>query len=118
MPSTASEFALQDRIQAASLAALYNPLDLDLIHIATIGNDTVVKVSYTGVVTLLPATHSQGNLFGRFLAPTTDLTKTIAQYFALAWPTNPQQSDILQLISPTGGSIVWHLDYLGVSYTP
>lgn len=117
MPSIATSFAMLKRIQSASSAALYNPLDLDLIQIATEGDDTVISVNFAGVVTLVPSTHTNGTLFGRYFAATTSLTMTVAQYFALAF-TNPQQYDILQMISGAGGGIVWHLDYLGVSYTP
>lgn len=118
MPSTASSFALLDRIQAASLAQLYNPLAKDLIHLKSIGNDTVVSVNSLGVVTLLPTTHTSGNLFGSYWCNTTSLTQSVAFYFNLAFPTNPQQLDIMQLWAPNGAGVVWHLDYQGVVWVP
>jgi hypothetical protein len=42
-------------------------------------------------------------------------TATTAALFADAF-SNPSNLDIVQIISPTGGSVVNYLDYLGVSH--
>jgi hypothetical protein len=39
---------------------------------------------------------------------------TVAQAFAAAFPTNPQNWDILQVIAP-GGTIGYYINYLGVA---
>ena len=44
-----------------------------------------------------------------------DNTATIAALFANAF-TNPSQSDIIQLVSPAGESVVNYIDYLGVGH--
>jgi hypothetical protein len=95
--------------------------NLDLLQIVIQGEDggfnpasVILNVDHAGVVHNPAVAATNGTRVGVFK---TNLAsgKTTAQYFADAF-ANPSLLDILQVISPTGGSVVKFLDYLGVSH--
>lgn len=129
MPATATPTALNARYSASSLAAYSNPSNYDLVQIVNSGDSSAsspastitVRVSSTGQVILLPGkgtSTGRNTLWGRFYAINTPDTSSLAAFFASAFGPNPQQLDVIQVLSPNGGAVVWHLDYLGVAYTP
>ncbi len=105
-----------------------NESGADLLQIKNEGNQVIVAVDYLGNVWfnasgLTPTTGTGGSglftdhrtLVGSFrTVPNTSIT-TVAQAFAAAFPTNPQNWDIFQVIAP-GGSIGYFVDYLGVAH--
>lgn len=94
--------------------------NLDLLQIVGAGDPgsnppvpvVLLNVDHAGVVHNPAVAATNGTRVGQF--HTNRLSGTTAQLFADAF-TNLSQLDILQVISPTGGSIVKYLDYLGVS---
>jgi len=89
--------------------------NLDLLQIVdNNGQSVLVNVDHAGVVHNPASSATNGTRVGVF---ETNLASgdTTAHYFANAF-ANPSLVDILQVISPTGGSVVKYLDYLGVSH--
>lgn len=97
-----------------------NSNTLDLLQIIDHSGNILVNVSSAGVVNKpasSPTTDDTGLPKARLAAFYTRLTSaaTLAQLFADVF-SNPSSLDILQIISPTGGSIVNWLDSVGVSH--
>jgi len=88
--------------------------NLDLLQIIDNGGLVVLNVDHAGVVHNPAASATNGARVGVFQTRLAS-GDTTAHYFADAF-ANPSQLDILQVISPTGGSVVKFLDYLGVSH--
>jgi hypothetical protein len=92
--------------------------NLDLLQIVSQGEPGIaptvlLNVSHAGVVNNPASGATNGTRVGQF--HTNLASGTTAQLFADAF-ANLSLLDILQVISPTGGSIVNYLDYLGVSH--
>jgi hypothetical protein len=92
-----------------TLAALPNPLSLDLLAIFGEGGKCLVKVSSTGVVSKNPTTHTTKALFNHFYSRLAS-TATLQQISNDVWSENKSQQDILQ-VRAQGGIGIWHLDY-------
>ncbi len=96
--------------------------NLDLLQIIEEGQpgttpSVVLNVDYLGVVHYAASSPTNGTRCGQFYTRLTYVTTsnpTLAQLFADVF-TNPDNSDILQIISPGGGS-VYYLDYAGVAH--
>ena len=88
--------------------------NLDLIQIVDQGGLVVLNVDHAGVVHNPKSNATNGTRVGVFQTRLAS-GDTTAHYFADAF-TNPSQSDILQVINPSGGNVVNYLDYLGVSH--
>ena len=127
MPSTATVGTLIGQFAVpggAALSAYPNPNSLDLFQIRNAGDqndpqgNVMLRVSSAGVVTANPASASQtnGTLFGVYWAGAVANGLSAAQYVAAAFPFNPDNLDIFQVINPQGGVGLFHLDYLGVAY--
>jgi len=95
--------------------------NLDLLQIIIDGQGggfnpptVALNVDHAGVVHNPAVNPTNGTRVGVF---TTTLAAgdTTAHYFANAF-SNPSNLDILQVVSPTGGSVVKFLDYQGVSH--
>lgn len=93
------------------------PQNLDLIHIAAIGGEKLVVVTYQGTVLRntgsTPPTASEGVRVGRYLTRLSPSASTAA-IFADAF-SNPSLLDILHVVNE-GGNISYYLDYLGVAH--
>jgi hypothetical protein len=93
---------------------------LDLLQIVDANGNILLNVTSAGVVNnpaVAATTDDSGLPKTRLGAYRTHLTSaaSTASMFADAF-TNPSNLDIVQIISPTGGSVVNYLDYLGVSH--
>lgn len=103
--------------------------DLDLLQIIEAGDPgesstgriptVIANVDYQGTVSypLSQTSATNGTRCGQFRTRLTYVSQsnpTLAQLFADVF-TNPDNSDILQIISPGGGS-VYYLDYAGVAH--
>jgi hypothetical protein len=117
MAATAT--AVLEQINGSSFATAYPQVggiaqNIDLLQIVDEGGNVLLNVDYAGVVHN-PASGNTGNntRIGQFLTRRT--SGTTAQLFADAF-TNPSQQDILQVISPSGGSVAAYIDYLGVKH--
>lgn len=87
---------------------------LDILQIVDEGQGVVLNVDSSGVVHNPASGATNGTHYGVYQTRLAS-GDTTAHYFADAF-TNPSNADILQVISPTGGSVVNYLDYLGVSH--
>lgn len=87
--------------------------NLDLIQIVDNGGRILFKVNHSGVVSAGPS-GTNGTRIGVFQSRL-GTTATRAQVFADAF-ANPSRLDILHVVKPTGGLLVYYLDYLGVSH--
>lgn len=87
--------------------------NLDLLQIVDEGQGVLLNVDHAGVVHNPASAATNGTRVGVF--QTLLAAGTTAALFASAF-ANPSNLDILQVISPTGGSVVKFLDYLGVSH--
>jgi hypothetical protein len=95
--------------------------NLDLLQIVIQGQvgglntvNCVLNVDHAGVVHNPASSPTDGTRVGVFQSRLA-AGDTTAHYFADAF-ANPSQSDILQVINPSGGNVVNYLDYLGVSH--
>lgn len=88
--------------------------NLDLLQIVDEGQGVVLNVDHAGVVHNPAVNATNGTRVGVFQT-TLAAADTTAHYFANAF-ANPSNLDILQVISPTGGSVVKFLDFQGVSH--
>jgi len=88
--------------------------NLDLLQIVDEGQGVVLNVDHAGVVHNPASSATNGTRVGVFQTKLAS-GDTTAHYFADAF-TNLAKLDILQVISPTGGSVLKYLDYLGVSH--
>jgi hypothetical protein len=93
---------------------------MDILQIVDANGNILLNVDKAGVVhnpASSATTDDSGLPQTRLGAYRTHLTSaaTTAAMFADAF-TNPSNLDIVQIISPTGGSVVNYLDYLGVSH--
>ncbi len=88
--------------------------NLDVLQIVDEGQGVVLNVDHAGVVHNPAVSATNGTRLGVFQ---TSLASgdTTAHYFTNAF-SNPANLDIVQIISPTGGSIVKYLDFQGVSH--
>jgi len=88
--------------------------NLDIFNIVDEGGNVLLNVNYLGVVNN-PASGSTGSntRVGQF--QTRLASGTTAALFADAF-SNPSLLDILQVVSPNGGSVVKYIDYLGVAH--
>lgn len=95
--------------QGASLAAAFtNPNGLDILQVINFGGTVVYNLTSAGVANTNPASPTATALFQR----------NGANSLALAFPGNSvQQLDLLQVIKPNGGAIVFRVDYLGATHT-
>ena len=91
---------------ATVAAAFSNPQHLDLIQIIQPNDGSCIyNVDYLGVKHIPAASPTGQALLGKFSGA------TVAAAF-----TNPGHDDLLQVIQPNDGSIVYYLDYLGVNH--
>ncbi len=89
--------------------------NLDILQIVdNNGQGVLLNVDHAGVVHNPAVNATNGTRVGVF-ETTLASGDTTAHYFANAF-TNPSNLDILQVISPTGGSVVNYIDFLGVSH--
>lgn len=93
---------------------------LDLLHILSPNGESILlNVDSTGAVhnpAVSPTTTASGVSDTNVGAFKSNISSgTTAQLFAATF-TNLSNQDILQLISPTGGSILNYIDYQGVSH--
>lgn len=126
----ATTYSLQRRYNGQSLLLAFpdNESFADILQIENQGGQIIVSVSYNGVVNFnaagLTSTTGQGGAglytLNRQLdrkyrtVPGTTIT-TVAQAFAAAFPLNPQNLDIIQVIN-AGGNISYWLDSTGVAH--
>ena len=106
-----------------------NVSQADLFQIENEGGQVIVAVDYLGNVWFnasgLTASFGSGGsgLYtvnrqvdgGKFRTVPGSTTSTVAQAFAAAFPTNPQNLDIIQVVAP-GGNPGYYVDYLGVAH--
>lgn len=103
--------AIIGRFSGATVAAAFtNPLALDLIQVIDDGGNVIFNVDSTGVAhdPAVSETTRGGvpiALIGQYRGA------TIAEAFS-----NPSNLDLLQIIQPNDGSIVYYLDYLGADH--
>lgn len=88
--------------------------NLDLLQIVDEGQGVVLNVDHAGVVHNPASSATSGTRVGVFQTKLAS-GDTTAHYFADAF-ANPSQIDILQVISPTGGSVLKYIDFQGVSH--
>ena len=98
-----------------TLSSLPNAQSLDLLQIFGEGQNCLIRVSSTGVVTQNVTNQTTQALFGRYMSKLTSAA-SVAQVFADAFRENNANQDILQVKAPTSVG-VYHLDYLGVAYS-
>ncbi len=99
--------------QGASLAVAFtNPQGLDIIQVINDGGAVIYNLDKNGVATTNPASPSKVDNVPQAL-----YKQFGAGSLALAF-SNPGNLDLLQVISPTGGAAVFHVDYLGAAHTP
>lgn len=123
----ATNFAVLAQISGTSWANAFPQVggpaqNRDILQIVDdSGMNVLVNVDYQGVVhnpavnpTLVAGTAGATRL-GQFRVTGLDGTASTAALFANAF-SNPSNQDIVQIISPTGGSIVNYIDYQGVSH--
>jgi hypothetical protein len=119
---SATLYALQGRYNGSSLINAFvggSLANQDLIQLVIPGDLTsgdpptvVLNVDYTGAVHNPASSPTQGTRIGTFQTSAA-AGSTTAQFFAGAWPTNPQNLDIVQVINE-GGNISYYLNYQGV----
>jgi len=134
MPATNGALLAQYQSYAAStpvVASAFtdNTSQADLLQIANDdGTAILAAVDYTGTVQFnasgLTASLGSGGtgkytlnrqVIGQFRTnPGTTIT-TVAQAFAAAFPTNPQNQDIIQIVQQ-GANVAYYVDSLGVSH--
>ena len=133
---SATNQALIGRYPGASLLAAFGPngSQADILQIGGGPNNSpeftiYVSVDYTGAVHfnssgLTPTNGkggnglytTQGTLVGRFpLAGINLFPSSVAQVFAEAFPNNPSNLDIIQIVNQ-GGNISYWLDSTGVAH--
>lgn len=88
--------------------------NLDVLQIVDEGQGVVLNVDHAGVVHNPASSATLGTRLGVFQT-TLAAGDTTAHYFANAF-ANPSNLDIVQIVSPTGGSVVKFLDFQGVSH--
>ena len=89
------------------------PQNLDILQIVDLaGENVLINVDYAGTVHNPASGATSGTRCGQFRS--TRSSGTTAQIFAATF-TNPDNSDILQVVSP-GGNVPKYIDYLGVSH--
>jgi hypothetical protein len=87
--------------------------NLDILQIVDIkGENVLINVDYAGVVHNPASGNTNGTRCGQFRS--TLSSGTTAAIFAATF-TNPDNSDILQVVSP-GGNVPVYIDYAGVSH--
>lgn len=108
--------AMLGRLQGTSWAnALANNIQaLDTIQIVDHSGNIVVNVDKDGVVHKPASSPTNGTHYGPYYTRLTS-SASVAALFADAF-SDFDNSDILQLISPTGGSILNYIDFQGVSH--
>lgn len=127
---SATTYSLMRRYEGQSLLLAFpdNESLADILQIENQGGQVIVSVSYNGTVNFnasgLTFTTGQGGaglytlnrqLDGKYrTVPGTTIT-TVAQAFAAAFPLNPQNQDIIQVIN-IGGSVGYYIDYTGVAH--
>lgn len=128
--AAATTYCLQRRYNGQSLLLAFNDNEssADILQIATPGGTVIVSVSFNGTVNFnangLTSTTGAGGSGLYTLNRTLDrqyrtipgqVITTVAQAFASAFPTNPQNLDIIQVIN-AGGNISYWLDVNGVAH--
>jgi len=108
--------AMLGRLQGTSWAtALANNVQaLDMIQIVDHSGNILVNVDQNGVVNKPASSPTNGTHYGPYYTRLTS-SASLAAIFADAF-SDFDNSDILQLISPTGGSILKWIDNQGVSH--
>lgn len=108
MPSTASNGTVVGVFSGTSLGAAFtNPQSLDILQVINEGGTVVWNMTSAGVTNTNPASPTATALYQRVFGAT----------LAVAWE-NLSQLDLLQVVNPSGQSVVFHVDYLGTAYTP
>ena len=100
----------------------------DILQIENQGGEVIVSVSYNGTVNFnaagLTATTGQGGaglytlnrqLDRKYRTVPGSTITTVAQAFAAAFPLNPLNQDIIQVIN-VGGNVSYYIDYTGVAH--
>jgi hypothetical protein len=96
---------------ATFAAAFTNPSQLDVFQVINEGGKCVWKCDFQGNVTVNPSTFTSSALFPELFGA------TFAAALASASQTqNPL--DFIQIISPVGAVLVYHIDSAGNSHTP
>lgn len=123
----ATNFAVLAKISGTSWANAFPQVggpaqNLDILQIVDdSGLSVLLNVDYAGVVhnpasnPTVAAGNSGATRLGQFRVTGLDSSATTAQLFANVF-FNPSLQDIIQVVSPTGGSIVNYIDYQGVSH--
>lgn len=127
---SATTYSLMRRYEGQSLLLAFpdNESLADILQIENQGGQVIVSVSYNGTVNFnasgLTSTTGQGGAglytLNRQLdrkyrtVPGTTIT-TVAQAFAAAFPLNPQNQDIIQVIN-IGGAISYWVDVQGMAH--
>lgn len=136
----ATPYSVYNRYNSYATSAPYiasaftdNKSNADLLQIQNEGGQVIAAVDYTGTVQFnasgLTASEGSGGtglytynrqVVGLFRTINSNpaqstLITTVAQAFAAAFSLNPQNWDIIQVISP-GGTIGYYVDYLGVAH--
>ena len=92
--------------QGSSYATAFtNPESLDLIQVINEGGKVVWNLTSAGVANTNPASYTGNALLGQYFGSS----------FAAAF-TNPSSLDLIQIVSPTGESIVNYVNYAGVAH--
>lgn len=131
--ASATTYCLQRRYNGQSLLLAFtdNPTSADILQIVAPGGEVIVSVSYNGTVNFnasgLTSTTGAGGaglytlnrqLDRQYRINPTSVSlpiTTVAQAFAAAFPLNPQNLDIIQVIN-AGGNISYWLDSTGVAH--
>lgn len=110
-----TSFAQLGQVSGSSWAAAFanNVQTLDIFQIVDFGGNILLNVDSTGVVHNPASSPTNGTNYGPYQTRLT--SGTTAALFADAF-SNPSNQDILQLISPGGGSILNYIDANGVSH--
>lgn len=111
--ATATNGTVVGVFSGMSLAtAFVNPQGLDILQVINEGGTVVYHLDKNGVNRTNPASPSKvGGI------PMAMYQQNGASSLAVAF-FNPGNLDLLQVISPTGQAVVFHVNYLGVASTP
>ncbi len=131
----ATNGALIQQYQSYATSAPYlasaftdNQSQADILQIVSPGGVVIAAVSYLGTVSfsatgLTAALGAGGSgtytlnrqVISQYRTRPNDTITTVAQAFASAFPTNPQNQDIIQVVAE-GANVGYYIDYLGVAH--
>lgn len=108
--------AMLGRLQGTSWANAFanNVQVLDMIQIVDHSGNILVNVDKDGVVNMPASSPTNGTHYGPYYTRLTSAA-TLAAIIADAF-SDFDSSDILQLVSPSGGSVLKYIDNQGVSH--